>query len=122
MLIIFITRITNDDISVILLFFHIDKHAKCPNTIENETISKSRRYSNNQVDMDEDPDIPSSVYHSLSEANLTINTTRQSCRDPFYTGLYDLFPYDQDTITSRMSLDHASLHSSKEDYVFSSVI
>lgn len=68
----------------------------------------------NEDEDKEDPDIPSSVYHSLSEANLTINTTRQSYRDPFQIGLCDMFHHDEETATSRVSLDCSSLHSSKE--------
>lgn len=79
-------RKTKDDISVVILFFHINKHTKSHQAIDQEIIETSRCYSDGDDDAKEvlpsiSPDTPS-YRHSLSEINLSLHATRQSCRDP----------------------------------------
>lgn len=105
-----LTRKTEDDISVVILFFHISKHIKYHQVIDDNVLADPRCYSDGEDDHTDtlpaiSPDTPS-YRHSLSEINLSMHLTRQSCREPMYAGLRDVFNRDKDE-TPRVSIDRS---------------
>lgn len=100
-------RKTDDDISVVILFFHISEHTKYHQVIDADTLADSRCYSDGEDDHTDtlpaiSPDVPS-YCHSISEISLSMYLTRQSCREPKYAGLCDVFNRDKDE-TPRVSI------------------